>query len=89
MAAYQVIEDNGRPKFVVFQFGDKDAIEDYLEELWAEKVVRGLASRQGEECFTLEEAERILALKKPSNRTRVSSRPRKGVRREKRLVALH
>jgi len=78
MAAYQVIEDNGRPKFVVFQFGDKDAIEDYLEELWAEKVVRGLASRQGEECFTLEEAEHFLALDKP-----------KGVRHEKKLVAIH
>jgi len=65
MAGYQVIEEKGKPKFVVFPFGDKDAVEDYLEELWAEKAVRGLASRKGEKCFTLEEAEKRLGLDKP------------------------
>ena len=64
MAAYQVIEEKGKPKFVVFPFGDKDAVEDYLEELWAEKAVKGLASRKGEKRFTLEEAESLLGLSK-------------------------
>ena len=65
MAAYQVIEEKGKPKFVVFTFGDKNAIEDYLDELWAEKVVKGLPSRKDEKCFTLEEAENILNLNTP------------------------
>ena len=64
MATYQVIEEKGKPKFVVFPFGDKAAIEDYLEELWAEKAVKGLASRKGEKRFTLEEAEHFLGLNK-------------------------
>ena len=63
MAAYQVIEERGKPKFVVFPFGDKDAVEDYLEELWAEKAVKGLPARKGEKCFTLEEAETFLSLR--------------------------
>ena len=82
MAAYQVIEEKGKPKFVVFPFGDKDAVEDYLEELWAKKVVKGLPSRKGEKCFTLEEAEAILSLpprKKSPTRKTASSNWRTGV----------
>jgi len=71
MAAYQVIEEKGKPKFVVFPFGDKDAVEDYLEELWAEKVVKDLASRKGEKCFTLEEAEFLLTLDNPKQGKKV------------------
>jgi len=58
-----VITEEGKPKFVVFPVGDKDTIEDYLDELWAENVVKGLNAREGEKCYTLEEAETLLGLR--------------------------
>ncbi len=38
----------------------KYAIEDYMEELWAEKVVENLASQKGKKSVTLEQADTAL-----------------------------
>ena len=77
MAAYQVISEKGKPKFVVFPVGDREAVEDYLDELWAEDVVKGLESRKGEKYFTLEEAKSRLGLNNPkqAKKTAKSRRP--------------
>ena len=39
MAAFQIITEKEKPKFVVLPFGDEKAAQDYLDELWAEKAV--------------------------------------------------
>ena len=62
MADYQVISEKGKPKFVVLPFGDKEAVEDYMDELWAQEVVKNLASRKNVKYFTLEEAKSRLGL---------------------------
>jgi len=38
MAEFQVISEKNKPKFVVLPFGDEKAVQDYMDELWAEKA---------------------------------------------------
>jgi len=38
MADYQIISEKNRSKFVVLPFGDEKAVQDYMDELWAEKA---------------------------------------------------
>ena len=39
MAAFQIITEKNKPKFVVLPFGYEKAVQDYMDELWAEKAV--------------------------------------------------
>ena len=55
MAQFQVIEEKGMPKFVVLPFGDREAVEDYLDELWAEKAVEAFESRKDTQFVALED----------------------------------
>ena len=55
MAAYQVIEEKGKPKYVVLPFGDKEAVEDYLDELWAVKAVKAFKARNDTRFYALED----------------------------------
>ena len=40
MAEFQVIRENDVPKYAVLPFGDTEALEDYLDELWAEQALK-------------------------------------------------
>ena len=78
MADYQVISEKDKPKFVVFPVGDREAVEDYLDELWAQEVVKDLDSRKGEKTFTLEEVEARLGLSRPKQNKK-AAKPRRSV----------
>ena len=63
MAAYQVIQKDNVPMFVVLPFGDVEAIEDYMDELWANDVVRQYeASENNTILYTMSDAKKILAV---------------------------
>ena len=68
MAAYQVIEEKGNPKYVVLPFGDREAVEDYLDEIWAQKAVKAFKSRKDTRFYALEDVEREILGKKPRQR---------------------
>jgi len=38
MAAFQIISEKNKPKYAVLPFGDEEAVQDYMDELWAEKA---------------------------------------------------
>jgi hypothetical protein len=66
MAAYQVIEEKGKPKYVVLPFGDREALDDYLDELWAEKAVKAFETRKDTHFHALEDVRLKILNKKPS-----------------------
>ena len=61
MVKYQVIKEKGKPKFVVLPFGDREAIEDYLDELWAEKAVEAFEAKTDKRFHALEDVRRELS----------------------------
>lgn len=60
MAEFQVIKDHDVPKFVVLPFGDKEAVEDYLDELWALQAVEAFEARTDKRFYDLEEVQQLL-----------------------------
>jgi uncharacterized protein YlbG (UPF0298 family) len=40
MAKFQIITEKNKPKYVVLPFGNKRAVEDYMEELWALEAIK-------------------------------------------------
>ena len=60
MAAFQIITEKNKPKYVVLPFGDKKAAQDYMDELWAEKAVTEFNKRKPERLYTLAEVKQKL-----------------------------
>jgi len=60
MAAYQIINEKNRPKFVVLPFGDEKAVQDYMDELWAEKAAAKFNKSKPEKLYSLEEVKQKL-----------------------------
>ena len=60
MAAFQVISEKNKPKFVVLPFGDKEAVQDYLDELWAEKAVAQFNKSKPGKLYSLDEVKQKL-----------------------------
>jgi len=67
MATFQVISDKNKPKFAILPFGDEEAIQDYIDELWAEKAVAEYNKNKQEKIYTLNEAKKKLDYKKRQN----------------------
>ena len=63
MAAFQIITEKNKPKFVVLPFGDEKAAQDYLDELWAEKAVADFNKKKPEKLYSLEEVKHKLSTK--------------------------
>ena len=61
MATFQIISDKNKPRFVVLPFGDEAAIQDYMDELWAEKAVAEFKKKKPEKTYSLEEVKQRLA----------------------------
>ena len=63
MAAYQIISEKNKPKFVVLPFGDEKAAQDYLDELWAEKAVAEFNKGKPGKLYSLEEVKQKIMAK--------------------------
>ena len=60
MAAFQIILEKDKPKFVVLPFGDEKAAQDYLDELWAEKAVAEFKKNKSKKLYSLSEVKEKL-----------------------------
>jgi hypothetical protein len=60
MADFQVISEKNKPKFVVLPFGDEKAVQDYMDELWAEKAAADFNKHKPEKLYTLDEVKKKL-----------------------------
>ena len=49
-------------EFVVLPFGDKEAVEDYMDELWAEKAAAEFEKSKPGKLYSLDEAKEKLKL---------------------------
>ena len=58
MAAFQIILEKNKPKFVVLPFGDKAAVQDYMDELWAEKAVEDFNKSKQGKLYSLDEVKK-------------------------------
>ena len=63
MASYQIILEKNKPKFVVLPFGDEKAVQEYMDELWAEKVVAKFNKNKPDKLYSLEEVKQKLVRK--------------------------
>ena len=70
MAKFQVIEEKGKPKFVVLPYGDQKAAEDYFDELWALKAIKKYESQKDKRFINLDDVRDQLSAK-PKKRTAV------------------
>jgi len=70
MADYQIISEKNRPKFVVLPFGDEKAVQDYMDELWAEKAAADFNKSKQEKLYSLEEVKQTLEKTKRLTKTR-------------------
>jgi hypothetical protein len=64
MAEFQVISENNKPKFVVLPFGDEKAVQDYMDELWAEKAAADFKKHKPEKLYSLDEVKKKLGKSK-------------------------
>jgi len=60
MSAFQIITEKNKPKFVVLPFGDEKAVQDYMDELWAEKAAAEFNKSKHEKLYSLEEVKQKL-----------------------------
>ncbi|GBR77619.1 hypothetical protein RDn1_278 [Candidatus Termititenax dinenymphae] len=60
MATFQIINEKNKPRFVVLPFGDKEAVEDYLDELWATKVVEEYKRNKSKKTYSWEQVKNSL-----------------------------
>ena len=67
MAAFQIITEKEKPKFVVLPFGDEKAAQDYLDELWAEKAVARFNKSKPGKLYPLADVKQKLAAKKETH----------------------
>ena len=68
MAAFQVISEKNKPKFVVLPFGDEEAVQDYLDELWAEKAVAQFNKSKPGKLYSLDEVKKKLGHVQPKRK---------------------
>jgi hypothetical protein len=64
MEAFQIITEKNKPKFVVLPFGDEKAVQDYMDELWAEKAAEEFNKSKPEKLYSLEEVKQKLGREK-------------------------
>ena len=76
MAAFQIISEKNKPKFVVLPFGDEKAVQDYMDELWAEKAVAEFNKKKPVKMYSLAEVKQKLKQDK-SRSAAQHSRPAK------------
>ena len=60
MEAFQVISERNKPKFVVLPFGDEEAVQDYMDELWAEKAVAEFNKNKRQKLYSLADVKKKL-----------------------------
>jgi hypothetical protein len=60
MAEFQIITEKSKPKYVVLPFGDEKAVQDYMDELWAEKAASEFNKNKPEKLYTLAEVKQKL-----------------------------
>ena len=60
MAEFQVITEKNKPRFVVLPFGDEAAVQDYLDEIWAEKAVAKFIKEKPQKLYSLSEVKKKL-----------------------------
>ena len=54
MAGFQIISEKNKPKFVVLPFDDEKAVQDYMDELWAEKAAADFKKYKPEKLYSME-----------------------------------
>ena len=55
MSKVQFIPEQNDPKFVVLPFGDKEAIQDYLDELWARRALQDFNETPDHDFHSIDE----------------------------------
>lgn|GEM_PF-1905206 len=63
MAAFQIISEKDKPKFVVLPFGGKKAVQDYMDELWAEKAIADFEKSKPKKLYSLDDVKEKLKKK--------------------------
>jgi hypothetical protein len=66
MAAFQIISEKNKPKFVVLPFGDEKAVQDYMDELWAEKAVADFEKTKPAKLYSLAEVKQKMGSRRVS-----------------------
>jgi len=61
MGTFQIITEKNKPRFVVLPFGDEEAAQDYLDEIWAEKAIAKFNKTPPKKLYTLSEVKQRLA----------------------------
>lgn len=61
MSKVQFIPEQDDPKFVVLPFGDKEAIQDYLDELWARRALKEFNDTPNHKLHSIDELDAWLA----------------------------
>jgi hypothetical protein len=51
MAEFQIITEKNKPKYFVLPFGDEKAVQDYMDELWAEKAAAEFNKKTGKTVY--------------------------------------
>jgi len=69
METFQIISEKNKPKFVVLPFGDEEAVQDYMDELWAEKTVAEYKKGKPGKLYSLAEVKQKLKQDKRRNTT--------------------
>ena len=62
MAAYQFIEKKGKPKFFILPFSNREAVDNYEDELWAGKAVKAFEVRKDTRFHALEDVRRAFSV---------------------------
>jgi hypothetical protein len=57
-----LISEKNKPRFEVLPFGDEEAEQDYLDELWADKAVAEFQKTRHKKLYSLAEVKRNLNL---------------------------
>jgi hypothetical protein len=70
MAEFQIITEKSKPKYVVLPFGDEKAVQDYMDELWAEKAAADFNKNKPDKLYTLAEVKQKLGKTKRSTANR-------------------
>ena len=68
MAAFQIISEKNKPKFVVLPFGDEKAAQEYLDELWAEKAVAKFNKTKPGKLYSMDEVKQIIGRDQPKRK---------------------
>lgn len=70
MGKIKVLPGEKDPKFVVLPFGGEAAVEDRMDEIWAEKAIKEHEKEKHHEYKTLDDLKELLAKKEAEEKSK-------------------